>query len=201
MSSLRHTSGRGEPETKEGKRFLIGAILCSSNRSTNRQYLMEYYGFHCMCKRCSLSDQESEASDVRLTTMNDLYNRLRTWGQGAIDGREAIRLVERIWAIGEEEGYTSERGRLAADAMVVAAAHAEYVLRRVTGNVTEHVHSAEAAVDWARLAVRWASYELGSGSDLAEEMRIAMREPKGHKMWGQRLAMSVEKPSAGMFDV
>lgn len=57
--------------------------------------------------------------------MNDLYKSLRTWGRGAIDGREAIRLVKRIWAIGEEEGYTSERGRLAADAMIVAVAHAE----------------------------------------------------------------------------
>ncbi len=44
--------------------------------------------------------------------MNDLYKRLSTWGHGAIDGQEAIRLVKRIWAIGEEERYTSERGRL-----------------------------------------------------------------------------------------
>jgi hypothetical protein len=133
--------------------------------------------------------------------MDDLYKRLGTWGHGAIDGREAIRLVMRIWAIGEEEGYTSERGRLAADAMLVAAAHAEYVLRRVTGNVTEYGYSAEAVVDWARLALQWASYELGSDSDLAEDVRTVMREPKGHRMWGQRLAMSVEKPSAGMSDV
>lgn len=133
--------------------------------------------------------------------MNDLYKRLRTWGSGTIDGREAIRIVKQIWTIGEEEGYASERGRLAADALLVAAAHAEYVLRRVTGNVTEHTCSGEAAVDWARLALRWASFELGSDSDLAEEMRIAMREPKGYKMWGQRSAMSVEKPPAGMFDV
>jgi hypothetical protein len=198
MSSLRHTLGRDRPETKEGKRFLIGSSLCASNLSTNRNYLVQNYGFHCMCTCCTLSDEESKASDVRLTTMNDLYKRLGTWGRGTIDGREAIRLVKRIWVIGEEEGYTSERGRLAADAMLVAVAHAEYVLRRVTGNVTEHVYSAEAAVDWAGLALRWASYELGSDSDLAEKMRIAMREPKGHKMWGQRLAMSIEKPSAGM---
>ena len=133
--------------------------------------------------------------------MNDLFKRLGTWGRGAIDGREAIRLVKRIWTIGDEEGYTSERGRLAADAVLVAAAHSEYVLQRVTGNDTEHVYSAEAAVGWAGLALQWATYELGSGSDLAEEMRIAMREPKGHEMWGQRLAMSVERPSAGMSDV
>ena len=86
---------------------------------------MQNYGFHCTCIICALSDEESKASDVRLSTMNDLYKSLRTWGRGAIDGREAIRLVKRIWAIGEEEGYTSERGRLAADAMIVAVAHAE----------------------------------------------------------------------------
>jgi len=74
--------------------------------------------------------------------MNDLYNRLGTWGQGSIDGQEAIRIVKRIWDIGEEEGYTSERGRLAADAVLVAAAHSEYVPRtsgvviRVIENVT-----------------------------------------------------------------
>jgi hypothetical protein len=162
---------------------------------------MQHYGFHCMCTYCTLPDEESKASNVRLTTMTGLYKRLGTWGQGAIDGQEAIRLVKQIWAIGEEEGYTSERGRLAADAMLVAGAHAEYVLRRVTGIVTKHVYSAEAAVDWARLALRCASYELGSDSDLAEEMRMAMREPRGSKMWGQRMAMSVEKPSVGMSDV
>jgi hypothetical protein len=64
---------------------------------------------------------------------------------------------------------------------------------------TEYLYSAEAAVDWARLALHWASYELGSDSDLAEEMRIAMQEPKG-QMWGQRSAVRVGKPSAGMFD-
>jgi hypothetical protein len=80
-----------------------------------------------MCAYCALSDEESKASDLRLTTMDDLYKRLSTWGHGAIDGREAIRVVKRIWAVGEEEGYTSERGRLAADAVLVAAAHAEYV--------------------------------------------------------------------------
>lgn len=92
-----------------------------------RRHLNQDYGFHCTCACCSLPDEESKASDIRLTTMSDLYNRLSTWGQGIIDGREAIRIVKRIWDIGEEEGYTSERGRLAADAVLVAAAHSEYV--------------------------------------------------------------------------
>ena len=80
-----------------------------------------------MCAYCALPDEESNASDIRLTSMNGLYERFSTWGHGAIDGREAIRVVKRIWDIGEEEGYTSGRGRLAADVVLVAAAHAEYV--------------------------------------------------------------------------
>ena len=80
-----------------------------------------------MCSVCTLPDEESKASDIRLTTMSDLYRRLGTWGRGTIDGQEAIRIVKRIWTVGEEEGYTSKRGRLAADAMIVASAHSEYV--------------------------------------------------------------------------
>ncbi len=86
---------------------------------------MQTYGFHCTCVCCALPNEESKDSDNRLTNMSNLYDRLSTWGQRVIDGRDAIRLVERIWAIGEEEGYTSERGRLAADAALVAAAHSE----------------------------------------------------------------------------
>jgi hypothetical protein len=133
--------------------------------------------------------------------MSDLYDHLRTWGKGEIDGGEAIRVVKRIWAIGDEERYTSERGRLAADAVIIAVAHSEFVpppglqLSR-----TKQMYSAEAAVEWAQLALRWASYELGTDSDLAEEMRIAMQGPKNHVMWGRRLSMSVDKPLASMFE-
>jgi hypothetical protein len=75
------------------------------------------------------------------------------------DASEAIRLgsgseyggIATVWGyrhrMGEEERYTSERGRLAADAMLVVAAYAEYVLRRV-------VYGAGAAIDWAERAVR-----------------------------------------------
>jgi len=109
----------------------------------NRRHLKHNYDFHCMCAYCTLPDEESKESDIRLTTMSDLYQRLSTWGHGAIDGQVAIQLVKQIWAVGEEERYTSERGRLAADATIVAAAHSEYVPRtccvmsRVGGNVTK----------------------------------------------------------------
>lgn len=57
--------------------------------------------------------------------MASLYTRFSSWGTGGISGREAIEIANQIWEIGEEEGYWSERGRLAADATWVAASHSE----------------------------------------------------------------------------
>ena len=57
--------------------------------------------------------------------MSELYTRLATWQHGEIDGQDAIGAVKEIWGIGEREGYWSARGRLAADAAWVAAAHSE----------------------------------------------------------------------------
>lgn len=54
-----------------------------------------------------------------------LYSQFKTWAEGAISGREAIDLVNRLWQVEEEEGYHSERGQLAADAVYVAASHSE----------------------------------------------------------------------------
>lgn len=77
---------------------------------------------------CSLPSALSEASDRRLSKMAELYSRFATWQSRAISGKAAVEIARKIWAIGEEEGYWSERGRLAADAAWVAAAHTEYVI-------------------------------------------------------------------------
>lgn len=58
-------------------------------------------------------------------SMSDLHAQFASWGGGVIDGVQAIEIVKRIWEVGSEEGYLSERGRLAADAAWVAAAHSE----------------------------------------------------------------------------
>jgi hypothetical protein len=60
--------------------------------------------------------------------MTELHENLARWGHANIDGEEAIQFVRKIWDVGEEEGYWSERGRLAADAVWVAAGHSELVL-------------------------------------------------------------------------
>lgn len=57
--------------------------------------------------------------------MAALYGEFRSWQDGSMSGQHALDIARRIWALGEEEGYWSERGQLAADAAWVAAAHAE----------------------------------------------------------------------------
>lgn len=59
--------------------------------------------------------------------MTELHERLARWGHAFIDGEEAIGVVRKIWDVGEEEGYWSERGRLAADAVWISAGHSESV--------------------------------------------------------------------------
>ena len=88
-------------------------------------YLKENYDFDCSCAVCSLPDSQSRKSDLRLEKMKELYHNLATWSSGSIDGREAVDIAREIWSLGEEEGYYSERGQLAADVVHVAAAHSE----------------------------------------------------------------------------
>ena len=65
---------------------------------------------------------------------------------------------------------------------------------RVIENVTNPTYSTEAIVEWAKLGLEWASYELGPDSDLAEQMRIVIQEPNRHTMWGQRSVLAVGTP-------
>ncbi|KAG5648379.1 hypothetical protein DXG03_004953 [Asterophora parasitica] len=94
-------------------------------RSERRETLKQYYGFDCTCSVCALPDNESLASDNRLLAIADGYAKFATWGSKNITGVEAVETARKIWAIEEEEGYWSERGRLAADVSYVAAAHSE----------------------------------------------------------------------------
>lgn len=57
--------------------------------------------------------------------MIELHRDLSRWSNGQIEGEEAIAIISKIWEIGDQEGYWSERGALAADAIWVSAAHSE----------------------------------------------------------------------------
>ena len=57
--------------------------------------------------------------------MQTLYAAFKTWQHQTITGKEAIETAKEIWKVGDEIGYWSERGQLAADAALVSAAHGE----------------------------------------------------------------------------
>ncbi|KAE9407402.1 SET domain-containing protein, partial [Gymnopus androsaceus JB14] len=162
-------------DIKKGQELLTTYTDTKRSRDQRRAYLEHQYSFHCSCDVCSLPDQQSLESDQRLIAMSELQAQFVTWGSGAIQGDEAISLVKRIWDLGTEEGYTSERGRLASDAAWVAAAHAD-------------------TKAWARLAEEWFGYEVGVDSEQVQDMRTLQSKPEGHPAWASRQPMQVSPP-------
>ncbi|KAK1236263.1 hypothetical protein PQX77_000497 [Marasmius sp. AFHP31] len=162
----------------KGQELLTTYATMKKPRDFRRAYLREHYGFECQCDVCSLPQELSKASDERLVAISDLYSRFATWGHESIDGKEAIDVVKKIWSLGDEEGYFSERGQLAADAAWVAAAHSDAMATR----------------EWAKLAIEWYSYELGSDSELTEHMKTIVENPQLHRSWAVRGSLSVGRP-------
>jgi len=93
---------------KEGQELVTVYTDTKRPRDERRAYLSKMYNFFCECSVCALPSNESIASDGRLTRMQNVKNKFATWGANAIDGKEATRLVNEIWEIGETEGYWSE---------------------------------------------------------------------------------------------
>ncbi|KAJ7288577.1 hypothetical protein C8J57DRAFT_1430632 [Mycena rebaudengoi] len=126
-------------------------------------------GFDCTCAVCSLGPAESKASDKRLTAISEHYRHFATWGSSSIGG---------IWKLEDKEGYWSERGRLAADAAWIAASHSD----------------ASAARQWAELAIKWYTIELGVDSEPAIEVLETVAHPEQHPAWGLRELLTVPAP-------
>lgn len=153
-----------------GEELLTSYMDSKRSRHHRRAFLAEHYGFECQCSVCSLPLEDSRASDKRLEAILEAYQRLASWEQGRISGTDAIAHARRVWQLGEEEGYWSERGRLAADAAWVAAAHSE---------------AAEVA-EWAQIAAQWYTYEVGVDSEQVAEMQQVALQPERHRAWGTR---------------
>ncbi|KAJ7070024.1 hypothetical protein C8F01DRAFT_976975, partial [Mycena amicta] len=147
-------------------------------RSERRDFLSAQYGFKCTCAVCSLDDASSAASDKRLTKIADYYRHFGTWGNGAISGVEAVDTINKIWQLEDEEGYWSERGRLAADAAWIAAAHSD----------------APAVRMWAGLAIKWYTVELGADNELVADIRKSAENPEVHPAWRSREPLIVGAP-------
>ncbi|KAJ7644316.1 hypothetical protein FB45DRAFT_736700 [Roridomyces roridus] len=165
-------------DIERGQELLDAYTDTKRTRKERRKYLAEHYGFDCKCPVCSLDDAASKASDERLTAMAHLYERLSTWSEGTIDGVEAIKTANQIWKLGDEEGYWSARGQLAADAARISAAHSD----------------ASSAKSWAQKAIEWYTYELGEDSDLVAETRATADQPQEHPAWASRETLSVGGP-------
>ncbi|EKM51476.1 uncharacterized protein PHACADRAFT_102067, partial [Phanerochaete carnosa HHB-10118-sp] len=171
----------GEVRTDRASQELLTTYLDTKrSRDSRREILRAHYGFTCQCSVCSLPDGESERSDDRLRKMVELYARLRTWQNGSLSGKQAIDIVRQIWAIGEQEGYWSERGQLAYDATWVAAAHADRQATRA----------------WAKLAKKWYAIELGPDSEHARKIDEVVTDPESlrYKMSTTRRPENVGLP-------
>ncbi|KAJ7729703.1 hypothetical protein DFH07DRAFT_849913 [Mycena maculata] len=162
----------------KGQELLTTYTDTKRTRKERREFLSQSYGFECTCAVCSLNDVASKASDARLTAISHHYSHLTTWGRRAIDGVEAIRTINKIWKLEDEEGYWSERGRLAADGAWIAAAHSDVSAVRL----------------WAQLAIKWYAYELGADSDLVSDVQRATSQPEQHPAWGSREPLIVGAP-------
>ncbi|KAI3603049.1 set domain-containing protein 5 [Moniliophthora roreri] len=163
---------------RKGQELLTTYTNTKQPRDRRRAYLLSQYGFNCQCDVCSLPEAESQLSDQRLSDIGDLYARFSMWGDKGISGIDAIDIAKKIWILGDEEGYLSERGQLAADAVWVAAAHSD----------------APAAQEWASLAVKWYSYEVGLDSPQVEDLKRYITNPRSHRAWGTREEMRVGVP-------
>ncbi|KAI0632196.1 hypothetical protein C8Q77DRAFT_1060385 [Trametes polyzona] len=166
----------------EGQELLTTYTDTKRPRHVRRQFLRDHYGFECQCSVCTLSEDLSALSDQRLSAMSELYSQFSGWQHGHLTGSEAAAVAISIWRLGEEEGYWSERGQLAADMALIAAAHTD----------------ASAVREWARLAQTWYSYELGGDSAQAQEMERIAAGPRSHSAWGIRAHEAVRGPEPWM---
>ncbi|KAG8892411.1 hypothetical protein FRC01_014183 [Tulasnella sp. 417] len=167
---------------RAGEELLTTYIDSKKPRAERQKYLKENYHFECDCAVCTLPDEQSKESDRRLSTMANLYVKLKAWNEKTLTGSEAIAIVKKIWELGEEERYVSERGQLAADAAIVATAHSDL----------------DAASEWRALAAKWFTRELGEDTPQVILNRKWTAEPDSHPIFGRRAEEKVGGPSESM---
>jgi hypothetical protein len=196
---------------KEGQELITVYTDTKRPRDERRAFLSNTYNFFCECSVCALPTNESIASDERLAQMRTLKEKFATWGASAIDGKEATRLANEIWGVGEAEGYWSECVSPPPLILVTADSRLGVVsLPRMQHTSLQHTQSmfffslaltvpdrrlsVHATRTWAALSHKWFSIELGEDSKQATKAKTIITNPRAHAAWGTKAMMDVELP-------
>ncbi|KAJ8076634.1 hypothetical protein PM082_001057 [Marasmius tenuissimus] len=152
--------------------YIQGRNIYGSTREQRRSRLYFAHGFKCMCKTCSLPQNEVEKSDARRSKLKELYERLPKHNPSA-HGDRIISLVIQSIRLLREDGYLAD-----ADDFAVDAAH-----------VCASVSDVESAKYWARLAYEAKRDEFGPDSAHAIRAKENLDDPMSRK----------NHPQAGFF--
>ncbi|KIO28086.1 hypothetical protein M407DRAFT_72305 [Tulasnella calospora MUT 4182] len=112
-------------DVREGEELLSAYLDPKMPRSERRKILKEKYQFDCQCASCTLPADLSLKCDGRLSSINGLFEQLMGWNTNSLSGKQVIEIVNKIWALAEEENLSSQFGELAGLGAMVAAAHSE----------------------------------------------------------------------------
>ncbi|KAL0072510.1 Cochaperone protein [Marasmius tenuissimus] len=152
--------------------YIQGRNIYGSTREQRRSRLYFAHGFKCMCKTCSLPQNEVEKSDARRSKLKELYEKLPKHNPSA-HGDRIISLVIQSIRLLREDGYLAD-----ADDFAVDAAH-----------VCASVSDVESAKYWARLAYEAKRDEFGPDSAHAIRAKENLDDPMSRK----------NHPQAGFF--
>ncbi|KAG8895891.1 hypothetical protein FRC01_012142, partial [Tulasnella sp. 417] len=160
-------------DVPKGEELLSAYLDPKMTRSERQKILKDKYQFDCQCASCTLPKDLSLKSDERLSTINGLFQRLMGWNVNLVSGKQVVEIVNKIWAIAEEENLASQFGELAGLGAMVAAAHADQ----------------KATAEWSQLAAKWLRISLGKDVINAKNSERWSQQPTTHPAFGRKYKM------------
>ncbi|KAG8989488.1 hypothetical protein FRB90_002213 [Tulasnella sp. 427] len=167
-------------DIKKGEELFTSYIDSKEPREARMKALKDDYHFECDCPVCSLPEHLSVQSDVKLSNLKELFERLKGWNDDSIDGKETIAIVNQIWDLSLELDYVNELGEIAAIASMVSSAHSDL----------------DAARKWNKLAAKWMGIAFGKDSLQAQMSKVWAQDPETHPTYAKKEAMLVGGPIA-----
>ncbi|KAK1235812.1 hypothetical protein PQX77_000946 [Marasmius sp. AFHP31] len=143
--------------------YIQGRNIYGSTREQRRSRLYFAHGFKCMCKTCSLPQNEVEKSDARRSKLKELYEELPKHNPSTHGDRIISLVIQSIRLL--REGYLADADDFAADAAHVCAS----------------VSDVGSAKYWARLAYEAKRDEFGPDSVHAIRAKENLDDPMNQK--------------------